>query len=81
VALHIDSGASCLSESKARSRAAGCHHLGSHPGKPQGKPQPLNGSVNTLCSIARKICSSAAEAELGTLFHSGKEGMLSPNRA
>jgi hypothetical protein len=71
--LHIDSDASCLSESKARSRAAGCHHLSSHPDKLQGKPPPFNGSVNILCSIMREIVSSAAEAELGALFHNGKE--------
>jgi hypothetical protein len=70
---HIDSDASCLSKSKARSRAAGCHCLSSHPDKLQGKPPPLNRSANTLCSTMRKIVSSAAEAELGTLFHNGKE--------
>jgi hypothetical protein len=69
----IDSDASCLSESKARSRAAGHHHLSSHPDKLQGKPPPFNGSVNTLCSTMREIVSSAAEAELGAFFHSGKE--------
>jgi hypothetical protein len=71
--LHIDSDASCLSESKARSRAAGCHCLSSHPDKLQGKPPPFNGSVNTLCSIMHEIVSSTAEAELGALFHNGKE--------
>jgi hypothetical protein len=35
--LHIDSDASHLSESKARSRAAGHHCLSSHPDKLQGK--------------------------------------------
>jgi hypothetical protein len=72
-ALRIDSDASHLSESKARSQAAGCHCLGSHPDKLQGKPPPFNGSVNVLCSIMREIVSSAAEAELGALFHNGKE--------
>jgi hypothetical protein len=52
VVLRIDSDASCLSESKARSRVAGCHCLGSHPDKLQGKPPPFNGSANALFFFA-----------------------------
>jgi hypothetical protein len=70
---HIDSNASCLSKSKACSRVAGCHCLGLHPDKPQGKLPPFNGSVNILCSIMHEIASGAAEAALGALFHNGKE--------
>jgi hypothetical protein len=32
-----------------------------------------NGSVNALCSVMREIASGTAEAELGALFHNGKE--------
>jgi hypothetical protein len=73
MALRINGDASCLSESKAQSRAAGHHCLSSHPDKLQGKPPPFNGSVNALCSTTREIVSSAAKAELGALFHNGKE--------
>ena len=32
-----------------------------------------NGAVHILCHIMREVLSSAAEAELGALFHNGKE--------
>ncbi|KAI2493168.1 Reverse transcriptase (RNA-dependent DNA polymerase) [Fragilaria crotonensis] len=32
-----------------------------------------NGAVHVLCQIMREVLSSAAEAELGALFHNGKE--------
>jgi hypothetical protein len=70
---HIDNDASHLSEYKAHSRAASCHCLSSHPDKLQGKPPAFCGSVSALCSIMREIVSSTAEAELGALFHNGRE--------
>jgi hypothetical protein len=32
-----------------------------------------NGAVHVLCHIMREVLSSAAEAELGALFHNGKK--------
>ncbi len=37
-------------------------------------PFKPNGAVHVLCHIMREVLSSAAEAELGNLFHNGKEG-------
>jgi hypothetical protein len=76
--LHVDSNASYLSVSKARSRSAGFHYLSNNPGVP-GKPPkpndapPHNGAIITPCQILRKVMSSAAEAKLAGLFHNGKE--------
>jgi len=72
--LHIDSDASYLSEPKARSSAAGYHYLSSHPNPdPNAPPPPDNGAINVFCQIMREVLSSAAEAELGALYHNGKE--------
>jgi hypothetical protein len=68
------SNASCLSEPKACLCVAGCHCLGSHPEKPDGK---LCLSTDPLTLFApsqlREIVSSGREAELSALFHNGKE--------
>ena len=77
--LWVDSDASYLSENKARSRAGGYHFLSSHPKNPDiapittDPPPPSNGPIHVLCQIMRKVLSSAAEAELGALFHNAKE--------
>jgi hypothetical protein len=77
--LHIDSDASYLSVSKARSRVAGFHYLSSKPRDPNKAPSstdpppPANGAILTPCHIMREVVSSAAEAELGGLFYNGKE--------
>jgi len=77
--LHVDADASYLSETKARSRAAGYHFLSSQPTdptKPPGPNDPLppsNGAIAVPCQILREVLSSAAEAELAGLFHNGKE--------
>jgi hypothetical protein len=77
--FHIESDASYLSESKARSRAAGFFYLSSHPADPTNPPttnDPAikpNGAIQILCKIMTEICSSASEAELAALFHNGKE--------
>jgi len=77
--LWVDSDGSYLSESKARSRAGGYFYLSSRPRDPTSPPSPNdpppphNGPIHIHCSILREICSSAAEAELGALFHNGKE--------
>jgi hypothetical protein len=77
--LHIDSDASYLSVSKARSRSAGFHYLSNKPSTPGQPPKPTdpfpirNGAILTPCQILREVVSSAAEAELAGLFHNGKE--------
>ena len=76
--LHVDSDASYLSVSKARSRIAGFHYLSSRPSDettstaPQ-TPPPTNGAILTPCMILKEVVSSAAEAELAGAFHNGKE--------
>jgi hypothetical protein len=35
----------------------------------------MNGAINVPCKILREVLSSAAEAELGGLFHNGKEAV------
>jgi hypothetical protein len=39
----------------------------------QGLLPPINGNVHVSCAIMKVLVSSAAEAELGALFHNGKE--------
>jgi hypothetical protein len=79
VLLWVESDASYLTVPKARSRAAGYHHLSSRlkdPDKapdPNDPPPPSNGAISILCQIMREVLSSAAEAELASLFHNGKE--------
>jgi hypothetical protein len=79
--LHVESDASYLSETKARSRVAGYHYLSdaprdpTKPPAPDALPPPLNGAINVPCKILREVLSSAAEAELGGLFHNGKEAV------
>ena len=77
--LWVDSDASYLSENKARSRAGGFHFLSNRPKHPDiaptanDAPPPNNGPIHVLCQIMREVVSSAAEAELGALFHNAKE--------
>jgi hypothetical protein len=76
--LHIESDASYLTATKARSRAAGYHYLSSRPANPDLTPDPSapsppsNGAIDVMCQILREVVSSAAEAELAALFHNGK---------
>ena len=77
--LHVESDASYLTAPKARSRAAGYLFLSSQPNDlnkppaPNDPPPPGNGAIHVLCTIMRKVISSATEAELAALFHNGKE--------
>lgn len=67
--LWIDSDASYLSVSKARSRAAGYYFLSSNPDTlPDPTAAPSNGAITVYCQILKTVVSSAAEAELGALF-------------
>ena len=72
--LNIHSDASYLSETKARSRIAGYFFLGSVP--QNDKPIPLNGAIHVQCGILKSVVTSAAEAELGALFETCKEGKV-----
>ena len=56
--LNVHSDASYLSESRARSRAAGHFFLGK-----KGDRQFNNGAVHTLSSIIKCVVSSASEIE------------------
>jgi hypothetical protein len=70
--LAVESDASYLSVAKGRSRAAGYFFLTDKTASATGQYKP-NGAVHVLCHIMREVLSSAAEAELGALFHNGKE--------
>jgi hypothetical protein len=77
--LHVHSDASYLSESESRSRTGGYFFMSSNSPShtqsinPTAPPPPLNGNVHVPCAIMKVVVSSAAEAELGALFHNGKE--------
>ena len=78
--LYIESDASYLSKTKARSRAAGYHYLSNHPPHPDQPPAPtdpsppMNGAIIVPCKVMREVLSSASEAELAALFYNDKEG-------
>ncbi|KAI2495038.1 Reverse transcriptase (RNA-dependent DNA polymerase) [Fragilaria crotonensis] len=69
--LAVESDASYLSVVKGRSRAAGYFFLTNKLSSPNAQYRP-NGAVHVLCHIMREVLSSAAEAELGALFHNGE---------
>jgi hypothetical protein len=79
--LHVESDASYLSESKARSRAAGYFYLScapNHPSKassPADAAPPINGAITVLCNIMREVLSSASEAELAALYYNARESV------
>jgi hypothetical protein len=79
--LYVESDASYLCESKARSRAAGYHYLSTKRANPDNPPSaddpqpPLNGPINVVSKVLREVLSSAAEAELAGLFLNGKEAV------
>jgi hypothetical protein len=76
--LHIHSDASYLSVHGARSRTGGYFFLSNNP-PPNGytsdtSPPPANGPIHVNSTIMNNVMSSAAEAELGALFHNAKDG-------
>ena len=77
--LHIDSDASYLSLSQARSRAAGYYFLSEASSNPllppQAQPTP-NGPIYILCKRMRNVLASTAESELAALFHNGQEAAV-----
>ena len=66
--LNVHSDASYLSESEARSRSGGIFFLSDDTNNP-----PLNGAIHIHSSIMKNVLSSAAEAEVGALFHNAQE--------
>ena len=69
--LNVHSDASYLTAPKARSRIGGHFFLGRQP--VDNQPIFLNGPILSLCTVLRNVAASAAEAELGALFHNAKE--------
>jgi len=72
--MNIHSDASYLSESGARSQACGHFFMGWMP--KNGDSIQINGAFYTSSVIMRFVLASAAEAELGTLFHNCQTGMI-----
>ena len=72
--LNIHSDASYLSEAKARSRACGHFFLGWMP--QNSEPIRLNGAFHVSTTILRFVVASAAEAELGALYHNCQTGII-----
>ena len=66
--LHVDSDAAYLVMPKARSRIAGYYQLLNYPTK-QGD---LNGPLHIECKTLRNVVASAAEAEMGGLYHNAQ---------
>ena len=65
--LTVESDAAYLVLPKARSRAAGFFYLHNYP---TSQPHPtLNGAILVECTTLRHVVSSAAEAEVGALYH------------
>ena len=70
--LHVDSDATYLVLSKARSRGAGHFYLIIHTPPGISIPQPpTNGPILTEYVTLRNVMISAAEAETSTLYHNG----------
>jgi hypothetical protein len=66
--LHVHSDASYLSEPEARSRAGGYFFMGDGH-----DTSDHNGPIHAVCSVMKVVLASAAEAELGALFHNSKD--------
>ena len=77
--LHVESDASCLSVPKARSRTADFFYMSDRPVDPNKAPPPNspppthNGIISISCNIMKEFLLSAAEVELASLFHNGKD--------
>jgi hypothetical protein len=70
--LKVHSDASYLSESKARSRAAGHFYMGNK----ENDDDTTNGSILATTSIMKAVLSSASEAEIGALFENTKRATI-----
>ena len=67
--LVVDSDAAYLNAPKSRSRAGGYHFLGNIDGK------LFNGPIFILAKIIKAVMSSAAEAEVGSLFINAQQAI------
>jgi hypothetical protein len=72
--MNIHSEASYLSKTKACSRACGHFFMGWMP--KNGEPIRLNGALYVNTTILQFVVASAAEAELGALFHNCQDGVI-----
>jgi hypothetical protein len=72
--MNIHSDVSYLSKTKARSRACGHFFMGWMP--KNGEPIKLNSAFYVNTTILRFVVASAAEAELGALFHNCQDGII-----
>jgi hypothetical protein len=72
--MNIHSDTSYLSKTKARSRACGHFFMGWMP--KTGEPIKINGAFYVNATILKFVVASAAEAELGTLFHNCQDGII-----
>ncbi len=72
--MNIHSDASYLSETGARSRACGHFFMGWMP--KNGEPIKINGAFYVNATIMKFVVASAAEAELGALFHNCQDGII-----
>lgn len=77
--LWVHSDASYLSEPNAGSRYAGFFFLSSRPDdpntppKPGDPPPPFNGPILVTTHRLKEVVASAAESELGGLFHNARD--------
>ena len=67
--LHMQTDASYLSRSSARSVVGGLEYLGN-----RDQPTQINGAVHTFSAILDVVVASAGEAEYGGLFTGAKHG-------
>ena len=72
--MNIHSDASYLSEAKAQSREYAHFFLGWIP--TDDAPIRLNGAFHVSTTILRFVVASAAEAELGALYHNCQTGVI-----
>jgi hypothetical protein len=66
--LHIHSDACYLSVSNARSRLGGLFFLGNT----SPEQDTLNGSILNVAAVIKNVVASAAESEVGALFHNAQ---------
>ena len=71
--LCVQSDASYLNESNARSRAGGILYFGIN------KDGSINGAIDHISCIIKTVCSSVAEAEYAALFLAGREVLNARN--
>ena len=70
MALHTESGGAHLAAPEARSRAGGCHYLGSKHGG------MLSAPFRALTKAMKRAAASAEEAELGAACANAREGTI-----